>query len=101
LKNYIVNYCYIEFEKLYSKLLLLAKKRYMGYISYKDGIETDNLFEYKGIEMKRQDAPKFVQKLQEKIGKMILGEEKEKNILNYIEIVKDKLRSGDYKVIIK
>lgn len=88
----------IEFEKFYSKLLLLAKKRYMGFISYKDGIEVNNLFEYKGIEMKRQDAPKFVQKLQKKIGLMILNEEKSEDILNYIEEIKNKLRCGDYEI---
>lgn len=61
----------IKFEKVYSRIILLAKKRYVGRLIWKKGKEVYD-FDYVGVEIRRSDNPKFIKDIQHKVFEMIL-----------------------------
>lgn len=59
----------LKFEKVYSSMFLVAKKRYVGYKIEKLGEEP--VFDGKGLEMIRRDGCKAVVKIMKKAIKLI------------------------------
>jgi len=52
----------VKLEKMYTRVLFKAKKRYMGWITWKDGKPVDRL-EFKGIETQRSDSSDLTKKM--------------------------------------
>jgi DNA polymerase elongation subunit (family B) len=85
--------CKIEFElnKVYKNLLFVAagsgkgaKKKYVGWMCYKDGKPKDQL-DYAGVAMKRKDTPVIIKDIMETFySKLMQGEEKEK-VISYLK----------------
>ena len=90
------HYMRIEFEKHYKKFLAGAKKRYAGYVIWKDGKQTDQM-EFAGYEVRRSDNSKVAKQIQRRIMTMILRDGKtQQEVFNYIEEEINKIRNHDY-----
>jgi DNA polymerase elongation subunit (family B) len=90
------HYMKIEFEKHYKKFLAGAKKRYAGYVVWKDGQQTDQM-EFAGYEVRRSDNSKVAKQIQRQIMTMILRDGKTRQeVFNYIEQEINKIRNLDY-----
>jgi len=91
---------HMEFEKIYRKVFYGSKKkRYAGWICYKDGqnTETRDVF---GFEIRRSDAAQFSKKLQERIFDMLLKENKSKDeIMRYVRDEIHRIRTGNFKFV--
>lgn len=91
------NRMYVEFEKIYSKLLLMnEKKRYAGLISFKDGDWVEPFLEVKGFESKRSDTPSMFRKLQKEIFTDILTGKGNEYILSKLKNIRMKILEGKY-----
>jgi len=73
----------IEFEKLFSSLLLVAKKKYAGRTSWVNG-KPDRVVMITGLETKKSDVPFFSRKLQRKVIDMILDSKPKKELMRYL-----------------
>ena len=91
----------LEFEKYYSRLLVLTKKRYAGYLIYKDGYKIDKELSYRGIEMRRQDAPAVVKDFQDKLIRMVLNGATTADMRTYIDEVLKNIEKYDINYIAK
>lgn len=85
----------VDFEKLYRNYLLMAKKRYVGHVVWKDG-EKDDAIQMIGVDAKRSDSSTISKSLQKDLFKMILKEESKENIVNYIEDIINNIKSKPY-----
>jgi len=61
----------VKFEKFYRRLLFKAKKRYVGWLVWKDGREVDKI-DFVGMEIRRSDASKLTKELLAKFAEMVL-----------------------------
>jgi DNA polymerase I len=89
----------MDFEKIYRKAFYghETKKRYAGYIVYKDGKEADKL-DIWGFEAKRSDSSQFSRNLQRKVFDMILKENKSKDeVMHFVGDEIARIRSGNFK----
>ncbi len=92
MKNHIF---YLEFEKIFSKFYISnAKKRYFGYLCFKDGKEIPEQLVITGFEVKRSDTPKAARRLLEKIYRMLLDGKTQKEIEKYVEEVKRQMQEN-------
>lgn len=106
------NKMFIEFEKIYDRVLFLkakdgkaVKKRYAGLISWKEGkmFNEEPILEVKGFETKRSDTPFIFRGLQKKILQMILeikGNENDarKLITSILKEEKQRILNGEYNI---
>jgi len=83
---------FLEFEKVFSKIYFSsAKKRYVGYLCYKDGKELADILSVTGFELVRSDTPKAGKRIQEKVFRMLLDEKTQEDIEKYITIEKEEM----------
>ena len=61
----------VKFEKFYRRLLFKAKKRYVGWLVWKDGREVDKI-DFVGMEIRRSDASKLTKELLAEFAEMVL-----------------------------
>lgn len=78
------------YEGKFTKLLLLAKCRYLGYLETSKGIEKKTV----GIEAKRKDSTIFMKKLQEKIINYILNKLSKEDVINAILVAKKEIKEA-------
>lgn len=72
----------LEFEDcIYSRYLILSKKRYLYYSITPDG-KTSDVINNKGVLLKRRDNSKIIRTIYENIIRMILNNNDEQNVLN-------------------
>jgi len=69
------------YEGSYTKLLILAKCRYIGYLKTEKGMKE----EVKGVEAKRKDSTVFMKKFQRILIDKILDKEPKKKIMTWIK----------------
>jgi DNA polymerase, archaea type len=74
----------VEFEKLYQNLILLAKKRYAGWVIYKDG-KVDDAIQMVGIDARRSDSSKISKNIQKQVIEMILRNKDSIYIIDYVK----------------
>ena len=67
---------YLEYEKKFSKFLLLEKKRYCGIMSFMDGKKVDRMF-YRGIEVIQKSTIEYARKKIEELLKFIMIENRD------------------------
>ena len=70
------NILFLEYEKEFSKFLLLEKKRYCGILSYMDGKKLDKMF-YRGIEVIQKSTILYSKLKMEEILNLIMRENKD------------------------
>lgn len=100
------NIMFVEFEKVYSKIIFppgkhgeAAKKRYAGFIFYKDGKMLDEpLFDIKGFDAVRSDTPMLVRELQTEVLKMILNGASKEDVYRVVRETKERIINGEYDV---
>ena len=89
----------IQFEKIYSRLLFTeAKKKYVGYLSYKDNIEVNNKMEFIGFEVKRSDSSIITKKIQTNIFRMLLNKNTLQEVDTYIKMERNKILKNEYNI---
>jgi len=74
----------VKFEKFYKRLLFKAKKRYMGWLVWKDGREVDKI-DVVGMEIRRSDASRLTKELLVQFAEMVL---REGRVEEAVELVK-------------
>ncbi|MFZ2603718.1 MAG: DNA polymerase domain-containing protein, partial [Candidatus Omnitrophota bacterium] len=86
----------IKFETVFDTVLFgKAKKKYSGYITYRDGVFLDKpLFVSKGFENKRSDNSRFTQLLQEEVLKMVCSKKSFEDVDSFVRIKVKKMLSG-------
>jgi DNA polymerase I len=72
-----------------------AKKKYAGRVIWEDGIDKDEI-SIMGFESKRSDSPEIGRELFGNVLKMIVYEEPEENIYEYVSNFKIKIKNGEY-----
>ncbi|KAI5170596.1 DNA polymerase alpha subunit A [Nematocida sp. LUAm3] len=90
------NYQYITlgFEKLFKRIIILAKKKYFGVYL----INNEEKIEEKGLETTRRDWAQIVKTTMSSILKILLfSEEKEKEIISQLENLKENFYKGNIK----
>jgi hypothetical protein len=91
----------LQFEKIYSPLILLSKKHYAGY-KYEDLNQVkkdEKTFEAKGIETVRRDTCEAVSKITEKVLKILFERKDLSLVKDYLYRCLDKLFTG--KIVLK
>ena len=83
------HYFKLDYDMFFSKLLMLAKKRYAGLVTFEGGKET-NYIKMRGIETRRGNAPELTKNLQEKVLELIF-DDKTDEIKLLINRVKNKI----------
>lgn len=87
----------LKFEKVYHPCVLLAKKRYVGYMyETKDQVKPD--FDAKGIETVRRDGTPAEQKIEEKVLRMLFETADLSKIKEYFQQQCDKIMRGSVSV---
>ncbi len=82
----------LDFEKVYSNYLLVAKKRYAGHVVWKDG-DADDAIQLIGLDAKRSDSSKISKNLQKNIINMILKNKNKEEIIQYVKQVTSEIQS--------
>lgn len=77
-----------EYEGYFNRILFLGSCHYYGYLEGKKNPEI------KGVEVKRASSSKFEAQFQEALINHILNEEKQEDILNWIDEQKERLRES-------
>jgi len=78
------NIVYLEFEKTFSKFILLEKKRYTGLLSMKDGKEINKIFS-RGTEDAKKSSIKLSKKTYLELIDIIFKDNSDENVIKYIE----------------
>jgi len=93
--NSETSYFSIKFEKLYKRFFQGdAKKRYAGYLIWKEGVEANKL-DIAGFELKRSDSSLITKEVQEKVFHMILDGLTKIDIEAYIKPIVHDFRRGN------
>jgi len=88
-------YLYLEFEKLFSKLILVSKKKYIGYVIVDNKNKRDYLYG-KGIELVRKDYTLYGKNfLDTIIKKILIKNANEEEIRRYILEEKSKILNNE------
>lgn len=98
--NVTKHYLQIEFEKFFSKLLVGTKKRYAGILTWKEGIEQDNILTIVGFEWIRSSTPKLTKFIQRDILQLVMEGKNYGYIRRYLiekglDIFNDKYLASD------
>jgi DNA polymerase elongation subunit (family B) len=78
------NIVYLEFEKTFSKFVLMEKKRYTGLLSMKDGKEIHKIFS-RGTEDAKKSSIKLSKKTYSELINIIFTNNSDNNVLEYIQ----------------
>ncbi len=90
----VENYLKLEYQTYFSVLLITdAKKRYVGYIENKEGVDVERKLYCKGFELLRSDTPSFAKDFQIEMFRMILDGKHRDEILEYSERKAEELKS--------
>ena len=86
----------IKFETGFSTILFgKAKKRYAGYITYRDGVFLDKpLFVSKGFENRRSDSSRFTQNLQTEVLKLVCSKKSFEEVDAFVHSKVNEMLSG-------
>ena len=79
-----------DYEGVYEKILVVAMCHYVGYLKKKDGKIKK---EIKGVEAKRKDSSKFMQKFQTTLIDKILNNESQDQIIDFINSEKERIKT--------
>jgi DNA polymerase elongation subunit (family B) len=79
-----------DYEGVFEKILIVALCHYVGYLKKKDGKIKK---EIKGVEAKRKDSSKFMQKFQTELIDKILNNESQSQIINFINASKERIKT--------
>jgi len=94
----------IEFEKIYTKIIFVAKKgadgkgakkRYAYITLWEDGKDSKGKIEYTGFDAKRSDSSRLSRRLQEQVLQMILTDKSKDEVLNYLKEIDRKIRNSE------
>ena len=86
------NIVYLEYEKHFSKLLLMEKKRYTGLLNMKDGKTIDKLFSRGTEDVKKSNTQLGKRTFQELVRLVFDDNTTLRDIMNYIEEQRFKLK---------
>lgn len=90
------HYFNIKFEKLFDKILFLdAKKKYAGYLLWKDGKDLND-FVVTGFETKRSDSSNFTKNFQLELLKLVASGTDKKDVDKYISGKIDEMKKAKY-----
>ena len=89
---------HLSVKRIYSKFLVLSKKRYGGKYVYHEKKGYTTGYEFKGLELVRSDSSKLEKEVQHRLFKFILDGEEEK-IPKYWSKVRSRLNRGQYEPI--
>ena len=93
--NSETSYFSIKFEKLYKRFFQGdAKKRYAGYLIWKEGVEANKL-DIAGFELKRSDSSAITKTVQETVFHMILDGRSQQDIQNFVRPIISAYRNGE------
>jgi hypothetical protein len=92
-----INEIKLDYEKEFTKLVFLAKKRYVGYFKHYKGkaAKPDSKPEVKGLEYKRGDSARLARQLQQQLIEMFRHDEDPANFRDAIMRVLEHATSGD------
>lgn len=92
-------HCWVyEFEKLYRRFFQYGKKkRYAGYIVWKEGKEVDTV-DLVGLETQRADATVLTRRVQKEFLGLVLGGAGFEECSEYIQTEAERLKRGEYPV---
>ncbi len=92
----INNYIEVEYEKMYRKVLLIKKRRYLG-------IKMDGEWEYKGVDLKRSNTPIIIKNiLRYYIDGLFAGEDDDDLLIVCRKMLYDeKAKLDDFKIPLK
>ena len=90
----------LKFEKIYYPSLLLAKKRYIGYM-FETPDQTEGLIDAKGVEIVRRDGCMVASKILERCCKILFEFKDSNKVRDYVvkqcvKLVNGKLNSKDF-----
>lgn len=94
-----VNYLEIELEKVLEKILFTnAKKKYAYTLLWTedDKFNVDKKLHVQGFGMKRSDNSKIAKMIQERVLNMVMEEVPKYEVVEYLRMVHNKMRSGEY-----
>jgi len=86
----------VKLEKFYRRLLFKAKKRYVGWLVWKDGREVDKI-DFVGMEIRRSDASKLTKELLARFAEMVLREGKTEEAVELVKKVLIEVLQGKRK----
>jgi len=85
----------IEFEKVFSKLILVSKKRYVGHLLWEDDKFCDKI-KTVGVEIRRTDSAKITKDVLSKIYEMIFANNEASEIVKYVIDIICNVKKGKY-----
>lgn len=86
----------VEFEKWCSSIILMAKNRYAGRVTWTDGKEHEPTLYVKGIELKQSRMPPVMKECMTTTIEGILASKEEQEITNILQNTISSILSGDY-----
>ena len=86
---------YLKYEKLFSSLLMLKKKYYVGYVTNIEGEEV-NEFIAKGVDLVKKATPPVALKAQRAVVDMVLSGQNEDTINQYVEEYKQHILTDKF-----
>lgn len=89
--------CYLKnvFKKVYQKIIICAKKRYGGHVIWAKGKLSDKI-EIVGLECKRSDYSRFTKLIQFQLIEMILRDDTDENISNFMLSKVNEMKRDEY-----
>lgn len=85
----------IKFEKVYKRFLSITKKRYAGYITWREG-KTEEGLDIAGIHARRSDVPDFTKKFQKEFLIKLLNGKPKEEILKYVRQNVKKIKNFEF-----
>jgi DNA polymerase elongation subunit (family B) len=89
------NIVYLEYEKHFSKLLLLEKKRYTGLLNMKDGKPINKVFSRGTEDVKKSNTPLGKETFKELVSKIFTDGFTSKDAVEYIKVLRNYVRDKD------
>ena len=86
----------VEFEKWCSSIILMAKNRYAGMVTWTDGTNHDGKLYVKGIEMKQSRMPQVMKDVMKETITEILGEQNQSRNEEYVRRIIRQVMAGEY-----
>ncbi|MHC1572343.1 MAG: DNA polymerase domain-containing protein [Methanosarcinales archaeon] len=88
----------VDLDKIYSRILLVKKKNYAGYLVYKGKWLSEPKLEIKGMMAKKSSASALGRVVQSRVIKMLLDGDSWDEILRFLKSVGESLVRGEYDV---
>lgn len=85
----------IKFEKVYKRFLTVTKKRWAGYLLWREG-KTENGIDIAGLTTRRSDCSNFTKAFQKQFLNMLLKEGNKEDVIKYIKSELKKFKDFHY-----